>query len=274
MSWKAGVAAEVIGTPDFSIGERIYMSKIYLNTAGLFSWTFVVILLSFLFENCFLILLDKAAVVREKPVRLKEERRLPKEQKEKQSDICIEKLYKKFGEQPIFADFSMDLSGGKIYCIMGRSGGGKTTLFRILLGLSEYQKGIVQKPVGRVAAVFQEDRLCLHENAVVNVSMVCNRTISEEAIRNILAEVLPKDELGKKVGEFSGGMRRRVAIVRALLADAEWLIMDEPFTGLDEKTKDNLIQFILKYRKDRTLLVATHQESDVETLGANLIKLP
>ena len=157
---------------------------------------------------------------------------------------------------------------------MGRSGGGKTTLLHMLLGLRDYQKGIISKPEGRMSAVFQEDRLCPEENAVTNVGMVCSRTVTDKKICDMLAEILPEEELGKKVGEFSGGMKRRVAIVRALLADGEWIVMDEPFTGLDEKTKEKLIKFILKYRKNRTLLVATHQESDVTALGAELIKLP
>ena len=152
MSWKAGIAAEVIGTPDFSIGEKIYMSKIYLNTAGLFSWTFVVILLSFLFEKGFLFLLKKVAGIKRKPVPIRESHN-----EEKQQDISIRNLYKEYGEQQVFHDYSLQLKKGGIYCIMGRSGGGKTTLFRILLGLSRCRKGTVQKPSGRAAAVFQED---------------------------------------------------------------------------------------------------------------------
>lgn len=273
LSWKAGIAAEVIGTPDFSIGERIYMSKIYLNTAGLFSWTFVVILLSFLFEKSFLLLLDKAAKTKKKPVRAKEGKHTENGYPGKRGDIILENLCKEYGEQQIFHEYSLQMKAGGIYCIMGRSGGGKTTLFRVLLGLSPYRKGYIQKPAGRAAVVFQEDRLCPEEDAVTNVSMVCTKAVSEEEIRNMLAEVLPAQELDKKVEEFSGGMKRRVAIVRALLADSEWIVMDEPFTGLDEKTKEKLVQFILKYRNGRTLLVATHQEKDVDTLGAELIKL-
>ncbi|MBT9775845.1 ABC transporter permease subunit [Clostridium sp. MCC353] len=60
MSWKSGIAAEVIGVPDYSIGERLYMSKIYLDTANLFAWTFVIIIISALFERFFLMLLKRA----------------------------------------------------------------------------------------------------------------------------------------------------------------------------------------------------------------------
>ena len=274
MSWKAGIAAEVIGTPEFSIGERIYMSKIYLNTAGLFSWTLVVILLSFLFEKGFLFLLDKATKIKQKPFRVKGKKGTAQWGKEENKKaICMEHVFKSYGEQQIFCDLSLELDAGSIYCVMGHSGVGKSTLFGILLGLCEYQKGTVQRPKGRAAAVFQENRLCMEENAITNVSMVCTKRYSEEAITKILSEILPEEELEKKVSEFSGGMRRRVAIVRALLSDAEWIVMDEPFTGLDEKTREQMIQFILKYRKNRTLLVATHQKEDVEAMGAELIKL-
>ena len=272
MSWKAGVAAEVIGTPDFSIGERIYMSKIYLNTAGLFSWTFVVILLSFLFEKSFLFLLKKAAEINKKPVR-KRESAGKNGMTEQTSDICLEQVDKYYGEQPVLQNFSMTLKAGGSYCIMGKSGGGKTTLLRILLDLTDYNKGRAEKPKGNIAAVFQEDRLCMEENAVTNVAMVCPKSVSEEEIRECLETVLPKEELGKKVCEFSGGMRRRVAIVRAMLSKASWIVMDEPFTGLDAKTREKMTKFILQQKGNRTLLVSTHQESDVEALEAELIKL-
>lgn len=300
MSWKAGIAAEVIGTPDHSIGERIYMSKIYLNTAGLFAWTLVVICLSFLFEKGFLFFLKVAAESDKKPVRLKGRRnrkdsagkadwrkhKSPKnetegsageqsgkaEQNEKKG-ILIEHVDKYYGSQKVLQDFSTEFKQGGIYCIMGRSGGGKTTLLRMLLDLTDYNKGSIRKPKNP-AAVFQEDRLCMEETAAKNVAMVCAKERSDEEIRECLKTVLPKEEPDKKVREFSGGMRRRVAIVRALLADAEWIVMDEPFAGLDEQTRKQMTEFILKHREDRTLLITTHQESDVEALGAELLRLP
>lgn len=275
LSWKAGIAAEVIGTPDYSIGERIYMSKIYLNTAGLFAWTLVVICLSFLFEKGFLFLLKALAERDKKPVRLKR-RRNEKEGTEEENEnkrILIEHVDKYYDTQQVLRDFSTELKSGGIYCIMGRSGGGKTTLLRMLLDLTDYNKGRIRKPP-YPAAVFQEDRLCMEETAVKNVAMVCPRERSDAEIRKCLEDVLPKEELDKKVREFSGGMRRRVAIVRALLADAEWIVMDEPFTGLDEQTRKQMIDFILKYRRNRTLLITTHQESDVEALGAELLRVP
>ena len=61
--------------------------------------------------------------------------------------------------------------------------------------MSPYRKGYIQKPAGRAAVVFQEDRLCPEEDAVTNVSMVCTKAVSEEEIRNMLAEVLPAQEL-------------------------------------------------------------------------------
>lgn len=284
MSWKAGVAAEVIGTPDFSIGERIYMSKIYLNTAGLFSWTLVVIVLSFLFERGFLFLLQKIAQAGKKPVRKKGEYGGPGRKREVETGgtltegnekyICLREVEKSYGEKCVLKDFSLQLKKGGVYCIMGASGGGKTTLLRLLLGLTEQTRGSVQRPEGHAAAVFQEDRLCMEENAITNVAMVCQKRITGEEIRECLGCVLPKEELEKRVQDFSGGMRRRVAIVRALLSDGEWIVLDEPFTGLDVQTRRKMTEFILKYRRNRTLLVTTHQESDVEALGAELIRLP
>lgn len=103
--------------------------------------------------------------------------------------------------------------------------------------------------------------------------MVQRRPRPVEEINQILEEILPRETLSQPVREFSGGMKRRAAIARALLAESEILVMDEPFTGLDENTKGQVLEFLLKYRKGRTLIFATHQEEELELLGAEKILL-
>lgn len=266
MSFKAGVAAEVIGTPDFSIGERIYMSKIYLDTAGLFAWTFVVILLSFLFEKVFLRLLLFIGKAKIRAVSQK-----TKTEKRGSRDIAVENLTKCYGEKTVFAGRTQVFSGGGIYALMGESGCGKTTLFRILLGLTKQSGGNIIGQKGKCSVVFQENRLCRGETPVSNVCMTVKKGRTREEIEQALSEILPKECLQQKVEQLSGGMKRRTAIARALLCDSEWIIMDEPFTGLDEETKRKTIAFLLKYREGRTMLIATHQREEAELLGAKLV---
>ena len=92
-------------------------------------------------------------------------------------------------------------------------------------------------------------------------------------IRNNLLSILPDDSLDMPVSSLSGGMKRRVALARALSYPGKLIILDEPFTGLDKDTKLNVIDYILKMRNNRTLLIATHGTDDANLLGAEIIKL-
>ena len=135
---------------------------------------------------------------------------------------------------------------------MAPSGKGKTTLLNILLGLEPYDKGRIRGLEGRKkSAVFQEDRLCENLSSRANIRMIRERKISgcrefskkmEEGL-----EALELKEWGNQpVRELSGGMKRRTAILRALLADWEILFMDEPFKGLDIETKKKVMEYVRK----------------------------
>ena len=152
---------------------------------------------------------------------------------------------------------------------MAPSGSGKTTLFRIIAGLEKADAGRVEGYHG-VTYQFQEDRLLDTEFTMTNMMLNNHYSLVAE-------EILPKECLCRPVSELSGGMKRRVSLVRAMLyqlknQDAVCLL-DEPFTGMDEETKDRAIAFIKKYQNGRTLLIATHDEKDCERLGGMLWKL-
>ena len=97
--------------------------------------------------------------------------------------------------------------------------------------------------------------------------------ISRDEILTAMCRLLPEECLNRPVSTLSGGMKRRTAILRALLTRSDLLLMDEPFTGLDEGTKDEVIKFLKEYRQDRFLLISTHQKEDVEKLGGILLTL-
>ena len=92
-------------------------------------------------------------------------------------------------------------------------------------------------------------------------------------LSGLLRRLLPEDALKKPVHEFSGGMKRRTAILRALLAPSDIIIMDEPFTGLDAETKLAAIQLIKEYSAGKLLLISTHNAEDAELLSAEIITL-
>ena len=248
MSWKSGVAAEVIGTPDFSIGERLYLSKIYLDTAGVFAWTAVIILASICFEKAVLGLAE--LFFRWHPPCRKP---AVKSNRSCEPVVCTH-LSKRYGELQVLKDFSAKYDPGRINYLRSPSGSGKTTLLRILCGLEQPDAGQVSRP-DRCSMMFQEDRLCGEYSALKNVEMaVGDAAHAKEALLDLLEE----EALYKPCQSLSGGMKRRVALVRAMEADAEVVLLDEPFTGMDADTRSRAQAYIRKKQAGRTVLIATH----------------
>ena len=181
-------------------------------------------------------------------------------------DIKVDHISKAYGEQQVLQDLSCIFPEGKTTCIRGRSGCGKTTLIRLLLRLDVPDKGKIEGISDRkFSAVFQEDRLCENLSAASNIRLVCTETISDRELEEAYKAVA----LQKPVRELSGGMRRRVSILRALLADSDCVIMDEPLRGLDEKTRTKTIDYILKKTEGKTLIFVTHEEQEAVWLKAD-----
>ena len=183
--------------------------------------------------------------------------------------IEAEHIYKSYNGKPVLTDFSLDVSSDSSYLITGESGAGKTTFLRILLGLEKPDQGRVRLlgdyKYSRVNAgvVFQEDRLCENFSAVQNVAMV-SKKLSERIAREELEKILPADQLDKPVRELSGGMRRRVCIIRACVVPSDVIVMDEPFAGLDEENRQKCIQYIRGIQGSTPLVITGHS---MEGLG-------
>ncbi len=186
--------------------------------------------------------------------------------------LRIHNLSKSFDGQPVLSGVSTVLEEGNTYCLMGPSGAGKTTLLRILMGLERADSGRVEGLSGlRISAVFQEDRLCEGFTALENVRLAAAPSLSDADIRKALSAILPPQALDRPVSALSGGMKRRTAIGRALLAPFDLLLMDEPFTGLDEDTRRRTAAFIRERAAGRMILLSTHQEEDVRLFQARVL---
>ncbi len=186
-------------------------------------------------------------------------------------EIRLIHVNKSFGNHRLFADLNLAFREGRIHCLMGASGSGKTTLLSMLMGLEKPDSGEIKGMEGkRIAAVFQEDRLVEHWDGVKNVKLACARAITRQEIAAELKEVGIDEAWGKAVRNFSGGMRRRVAIVRALLAESDILILDEPFKGLDEQTKMLVMAYVKKKTQGKTVILVTHDKEEAKELGAEL----
>lgn len=190
------------------------------------------------------------------------------------ADIVLKDVRKVYGDKTVLDGVSLKLEAGRTYCLMAPSGSGKTTLLRVLLGLEGIDGGSIKGVSrGRVAMMFQEDRLCEVLTAVENVALVLSGDVRRADVQALLEEVLPPDCMGKPVMQLSGGMRRRVSLVRAMAFPSDAVVLDEPFTGLDAATRRTVIDFVLRHRAGRTLLVATHGQDDARLLSAETIDL-
>ena len=309
MSWKSGVAAEIIGLSDHSLGERLYMSKISLDTAGLFAWTLIIVLISFLFEKLVLMLVRDFGEWKPYPIRtisnkvftkhpssakdIGDRKASPRQTEtvnHMANPIQVANISKSFGELSVLRDFSLNMEKGKHYVLMAPSGAGKTTFLRILTGLDNVDGGKVTGMPAHVGMVFQEDRLCEEYDAICNIMLGMgqewsarsgkeggesgmNRAQTVDYIRKEAVKILPEECLTKPVKELSGGMRRRVALLRAVLSAPELLILDEPFAGLDEENRACSASYLLDHLGGRTLLVTTHRDDDVELLRGMKVTL-
>ena len=190
------------------------------------------------------------------------------------SDVEFRHVYKAYGANEVLRRVTFTLPGGDVRCLMAPSGSGKTTLFRVLLGLEHPDSGEIRGiSPGRISMMFQEDRLCETLTPVENVALVLPAETRRADVAALLAEILPTDCLGQPAMELSGGMRRRVSLARAVAFPSDLIVLDEPFTGLDQATKEKVIAFVLRHRAGRTLLVATHGEDDARLLGAERLNL-
>ena len=181
--------------------------------------------------------------------------------------IVMHALCKSFGEKSVLRDVSGTLAAGRITGLMAPSGAGKTTLLRILMGLEQADSGRIDGLDGlRLSAVFQEDRLCDQLDGVSNLRLV-TPSLSRAEARNALEAVGLADCIGQPTRELSGGQRRRVAILRGLLADYDLLILDEPFKGLDRETKQLVIEDTQRRCMGKTVLLVTHDPTELDALG-------
>ncbi len=188
--------------------------------------------------------------------------------------IYVKNVSKSFGSKKVLQNLNLTIEPGKISCIMAPSGAGKTTLLRILMGLEEADSGCITGLEGkRFSAVFQEERLCEYMTAVENIRLVTPGLDTGSVVQEM-------DRLGlgdccaQPVSQLSGGMRRRVSILRALLAAFDVLCLDEPFKGLDDARKEQTLAYVKQKAAGRTVLFVTHDEKEALALGAEVILLP
>ena len=187
----------------------------------------------------------------------------------------------------VLSGFTLEVPDSGRVCLFGKSGCGKSTVLRLAMGLAKPGSGRITGTEGlAVSTVFQEDRLIPWKTVLENVALFADGTERAAADGTERAAAAPADRaayylralglgdvLHSLPGELSGGMKRRVALARALAHNFDMLVLDEPFTGLDEAAKRNAIELVSRETAGKMLLLATHDLLEAEALGAEIIEL-
>nr|WP_041668956.1 ABC transporter ATP-binding protein [Acetobacterium woodii] len=190
--------------------------------------------------------------------------------------IIIKNLSKKYGEEVIFDNFNLVFEKNKITGILGPSGAGKTTLLNLCSGLIQPDSGSIEGINSQsISYIFQEPRLLPWLTVQENLRFIFPETSVKKNCRHDreIKAMLELVGLGTESGyypqELSGGMRQRVSIARAFLHPSELLLMDEPFSSLDESLKQRLIDDFLKiWEQDkRTVIFVSHNEFEIKGLA-------
>ena len=187
------------------------------------------------------------------------------------SDIIIRNLSKSFGDKRVLEDFDLTVPDGGICCIMGESGCGKSTLIKLIMGIYAPDGGEIAGVPDKIAAVFQEDRLCEDFSALTNVRITAARGVTSARISEEFRVLGLEGNEKTPARQLSGGMRRRVALIRAFMADAPLIILDEPFTGLDPDNRALAIDYVRARRAGKTIILVTHDASDADALVAEQV---
>jgi phospholipid/cholesterol/gamma-HCH transport system ATP-binding protein len=208
--------------------------------------------------------------------------------------ITVENLSKSFSGETVLEDVSVAFDKGKTNLIIGRSGSGKTVLMKCIVGLHEPDKGSViydgrdftkmnfkerqdlRREIGMMfqgSALF--DSLTVEENVMFSLNMFTNMLLGEkkERVNFCLKRVNLENINGLYPAELSGGMKKRVAIARAIVQNPKYLFCDEPNSGLDPKTAlliDDLISEITQ-EYDITTIVNTHDMNSVMEIGEKVV---
>lgn len=187
------------------------------------------------------------------------------------SHLILSDLSYSYNDTPIFEHINETFESGKLSILMSPSGSGKSTLLSLIAGLLPVQSGNIAYPMAspRFSMVFQDNRLLEQKSILCNLRLA-NPKLTAPDINEALTDANLHYPADKKVSTLSGGEKRRIAILRALWAPCDILLMDEPFTGLDDDNRLLMMELVKKMAHERTALLVTHNKSEAEFFNCRI----
>ena len=172
--------------------------------------------------------------------------------------------------KPLLEQFTFSFEKQGIYCLLGKSGCGKTTFLKLIGGLLLPQSGVIEHTAKKISFLFQENRLLPWLTVLDNLLLVSKDRAYCISLLN---------ELGlwgvehKMPSTLSGGMQHRVALAKALAYDGDIFLLDEPFTGIDPQTKQHILPFVQKKTAQKLCILVTHHVQEARCISSSVYTL-
>lgn len=193
--------------------------------------------------------------------------------------VVVSHVTKRFGEDEILKDVNLELETGKVYGIVGNNGSGKTVLMKCICGFLPVTTGeitVFGKRIGKdvdfpedIGIIIETPGFLTNLSGRRNLEILADlqRKITKEEIRRVLRKVGLDPDMKKQVGKYSLGMRQRLGIAQAIMENPQFLILDEPFNGLDKRGVMEIRNILLDLKEEgKTILLASHNEEDIRIL--------
>ncbi|MGN1396740.1 MAG: amino acid ABC transporter ATP-binding protein [Streptococcus gallolyticus] len=203
----------------------------------------------------------------------------------------LKNISKQFGQKKIFDHFNLTIEDGKILSLVGPSGGGKTTLLRMLAGLEKIDSGEIiyngevvpidhLETLNLLGFVFQDFQLFPHLSVLDNLTLSPVKTMgmTKEAAKEKAVTLLQRLGLGEHANAYpyslSGGQKQRVALARAMMIDPQIIGYDEPTSALDPELRQEVEKLILQNREaGMTQIVVTHDLKFAESISDHILRI-
>lgn len=182
-------------------------------------------------------------------------------------------LNKSYDDNLILDKVNYRFKKGEFNALVGPSGIGKTSLLNILIGIDEDYSGKIIGMEKNKSIVFQENRLLENYSIKDNLNFVLNNPLDDNSINEYLQTLNLNVDASAIVNQLSGGMKRRISILRAVLKKSDIYIFDEPFKDMDHDTHLLVLEFIKRTLKGKTLIFSTHSDLDIKILKPYIIKI-